>query len=203
MPNSWDASPSINSARVGVGYELGSGSSIYARYRRGNGHYTDPTAGASTGDFRENESELAVHWPVSGKTTVDASIGHLQRRHDNGSQRDFSGAVGNAAVFWDVTGKTRVIAGVSRDLSATGLATGGHVQSTRFYIGPVWKATAQIAVNARYDRVSRDWNGRAGRFAGRRPQRSGADAVRWASTGSRAGGSPFRRMSAESGRRRA
>ena len=157
VANSWDGSPSIDSARVGVGYELGSGSSIYVRYRHGNGHYTDPTAGATAGDFHENQSELAVHWPATGKTTVDASIGHLQRRHDNGSQRDFSGAVGNAAVSWDVTGKTRVVAGVSRDLSATGLATGGHVESTRYYIGPVWKATAKIAVNARYDRVARDW----------------------------------------------
>ncbi|HWI82319.1 outer membrane beta-barrel protein [Ramlibacter sp.] len=156
-PATWDASPSVTSARVGVGYELGSGTSLWGRYRRGDGSYGDPTPGASTGDFKENEADLLLKWPVSGKTSVEARLGHLERNHDTNTRRDFSGMVGSAGVSWDVTGKTRVIAGVSRDLSATGLATGGHVQSNRFYVGPVWKATSLIAVNARYDRVSRDW----------------------------------------------
>ncbi len=156
-PNSWDASPSVTSGRVGVGYELASGSSLYARYRRGDGHYTDSTPGASAGDFKENEADLVVKWPVSAKTNVEARIGRLERNHDTNRQRDFSGAVGGASVAWDITGKTRLIAGYHRDLTATGLATGGHVVGDRFYIGPVWKATSQIAVTARYDRVNRDW----------------------------------------------
>ena len=156
-PNSWDASPSITSGRVGVGYEFASGSSLYARYRRGDGKYNDPSPGASTGSFRENESDLQLKLPLTAKTSVEARLGHLSRKHDVGPQRDFSGVVGSAAASWDVTGKTRLIAGYTRDLSASGLATGGTVRSDRFYIGPVWKATAQIAVNLRYGRVARDW----------------------------------------------
>lgn len=158
VPNSWDASPTINSGRLGVGYELASGSSVWLRYRHGTGHYTDPTPGASTGDFKENETDVVVKWPVTGKTAVEASLGHLQRKHDTNSQRDFSGTIGAAAVTWDVTGKTRIIGGVNRSLSVSGLAAGGEVRSDRFYIGPVWKATAQIAVNARYDHVKRTWD---------------------------------------------
>lgn len=157
QPNTWDSSPSVRSARAGVGYELRSGTSLWARLRRGDGEYKDPTPGAASGDFRENEAEVLAKWPVTGKTYVEARLGHLERNHSSAPQRDFSGMVGNASVNWDITGKTRLAAGVSRDLSATGLGTGGHVQHDRFYIGPVWKATAQIAVNARYDRVSRDW----------------------------------------------
>lgn len=157
VPNSWDASPTINSGRLGVGYELASGSSIWLRYRHGTGHYTDPTPGASTGDFKEDETDVVVKWPVSGKTAVEAELGHLQRKHDAGTARDFSGMIGSAAVTWDITGKTRLIGGVNRTLTVSGLAAGGNVQSDRFYIGPIWKATAQIAVNARYDRITRDW----------------------------------------------
>ena len=157
QPATWDASPEVSSARVGAGYELGSGTSVYARYRRGDGEYTDPTPGASRGDFKEDEFDVVLKWPVTGKTALEARLAHLDRSHDTGTQRDFSGLVGSAAVSWDVTGKTRVLAGVSRDLTATGLATGGHVQSNRFFIGPVWKATSLIAVNARYDHISRDW----------------------------------------------
>jgi exopolysaccharide biosynthesis operon protein EpsL len=157
VPNSWDASPTITSGRVGVGYELASGTSAWLRYRHGTGHYTDPTAGASTGDFKENETDVVVKWPVTGKTSLEAQVGHLQRKHDTNQFRDFSGTVAAAAVTWDVTGKTRIVGGVNRTLGVSGLATGGNVRSDRFYIGPVWKATAQIAVNARYDHVKRNW----------------------------------------------
>jgi exopolysaccharide biosynthesis operon protein EpsL len=158
VPNSWDASPTVTSGRVGVGYELASGTSAWLRYRHGTGHYGDPTPGASTGDFKEDETDVVVKWPVTGKTAVEAELGHLQRKHDTNSFRDFSGMVGSAAVTWDVTGKTRIVGGVNRTLGVSGLAIGGNVRSDRFYIGPVWKATAQIAVNARYDRVKRTWD---------------------------------------------
>jgi len=158
-PNTWDASPSISSGRVGVGYELASGSSLWLRYRHGTGHYGDPTPGASTGDFKENETDDVLKWPVSGKTAVEAELGHLQRKHDTNTVRDFSGMVGNASVSWDITGKTRLVGGVNRALTVSGLALGGHVRSDRFYVGPVWRATAQIAVNARYDHVKRSWEG--------------------------------------------
>lgn len=154
---SYDASPSVDSARVGIGYELPSGTSVFARYRRGDGEYTDPTPGAATGDFRENEAEVLVKWPVTGKTHLEGRLAHLERNHSFGTQRDFSGMVGSASINWEITGKTRLGAGYHRDLSASGLATGGHVESNRVYIGPTWRATSQITVNARYDRVSRDW----------------------------------------------
>lgn len=157
QPGTWDANPEVNSARVGVGYEWASGSSVYGRYRHGEGKYSDPRPGTQQGDFTEHETDVVLKWPVTGKTSVDARLGHLDRKHDTGSQRDFSGMVGSAVVVWDVTGKTRVVAGVGRDLSATGLANGGHVSSDRFFVGPIWKPTALIAVNARYEQVSRDW----------------------------------------------
>jgi hypothetical protein len=58
---------------------------------------------------------------------------------------------------WDVTGKTRVTGGWQHDVSATGLATGGHVDSDRFYISPVWHATAKTSFNLRYDYTRREW----------------------------------------------
>jgi exopolysaccharide biosynthesis operon protein EpsL len=156
-PNTFDASPTVRSAHVGVGYELGSGTSLTARVRRGNGHYTDPSVGAATGDFHENEADLLLKWPVTGKTYVEARLGHLDRTHDNVPQRDFSGFIGDATVNWEITGKTRLLASVARDLSATGLSVGGHVVSNRAWVQPVWKPTAHTAVNLRYEHISRNW----------------------------------------------
>lgn len=156
-PNSYDASPVVRSAYVGAGYELASGTSITARFRHGNGEYTDSTAGAATGDFHENEADVLLKWPVTAKTSVEARLGHLDRTHPTAPQRDFSGLVGSATVNWEITGKTRLLAQVAHDLSATGLATGGHVESNRFWVQPVWKPTVHTAVNLRYEYIRRTW----------------------------------------------
>jgi exopolysaccharide biosynthesis operon protein EpsL len=156
VPVSWDASPTIRSARVGAGYEWASGSSLFARLRRGDGEYKallTPTGA----DFRENEADLALKWILTGKTSLDAQLGHLQRTHSGDPARDFSGPVGTATVNWNATGKTTVQAGVARYLGSSGLATGGHVVTDRFFAGPVWKATAHTSVNARYERLARHW----------------------------------------------
>jgi exopolysaccharide biosynthesis operon protein EpsL len=155
-PNTWDASPTVRSVYAGAGYELGSGASITARFRRGDGEYTDPSA-AGSGDFRENEADVLVKWPLTAKTSIEAALGHLDRSHSGTPQRDFSGLVGRATLNWEVTGKTRVMAGLAHDLTSTGQATGGRVEHNRVWIGPTWKPTAHTAVNLRYDHVTRSW----------------------------------------------
>jgi exopolysaccharide biosynthesis operon protein EpsL len=157
VPISWDASPTVHSAVVGGGYEFASGSSLFARFRRGDGKYTAPASPASPTDFRENEAEVLLKWPLSGKTSLEATLGHLQRTHPNAPASDFSGPFGSATVRWEATGKTSVVAGAMRYLTSSGLDDGGHIESNRFFIGPVWKATARTSVNLRYDRIARDW----------------------------------------------
>ncbi|MDB5946916.1 MAG: hypothetical protein JWQ33_1942, partial [Ramlibacter sp.] len=104
----WDASPSIRSARIGAAYEFASGTEITARVRRGNGQYRDLAAslGGSV-DFRENETDVAVKWPITAKTAVDARLAYLQRSHSVNSSLDFSGPVGDATVTYDATANTR------------------------------------------------------------------------------------------------
>ncbi|MDB5874132.1 MAG: hypothetical protein JWQ07_3574 [Ramlibacter sp.] len=156
-PRSWDASPVVRSARVGVGYETPKGSLLTLKYRRGDGEYTDTTPGAATGGFKEKETELALKWPVTIKTAIDARIAHVSREHSVAPQLDFSGMVGGANINWEISAKTRLIAGYMHDLIASGLVTGGHVETDRVYITPVWQVLPHIALNARYDRSERRW----------------------------------------------
>lgn len=153
----YDSSPSVTSGRVGVGYELGSGSKLFAHYRAGDGNYNDPTPGSAQGDFREHESDVELTWPITAKTAFNGRIGYINRDNDTAKEHDFSGTVGNAAVTWEITGKTRLVGGYARDLSAAGFGSGGYVASDRFYLAPIWKATAQVAVNLRYEDVRREW----------------------------------------------
>jgi exopolysaccharide biosynthesis operon protein EpsL len=159
-PFSWDGLPDIVYWQAGVGYQAPSGSSLALRYKHGDGEYHDATFasfGALNSDFKDSEVELSGRWSYSGKTTVDGRISHVKREHDAAPQLDFSGIRGALNVNWDVTGKTRLQAGWLRDVSATGLVTGGHVDSDRFFIAPVWHATAKTSVSLRYDYTRREW----------------------------------------------
>lgn len=152
---SWDGSPSVNSARVGVAYEPASGSSIALRHRAGDGSYRDT---AAAGDFKERETDAVLRWAATAKTTVDARIGHLQREHGGGAgARDFSGMVGGINANWGITAKTSLAAGWQRDLGAYLAGTGGYLRSDRIFLGPVWRATELTAVSLRYTHDRRTW----------------------------------------------
>lgn len=156
-PRSWDASPRISSAHVGVGWETPKGTLLTLKARRGDGEYTDGSVGAASGDFRDNEVELALKWPLTVKTNIEARLAHLKREHDTAPQLDFSGMVGGASINWEVTGRTRLIAGYAHDLVAVGLITGGHVEADRLYLTPSYQLSPQVTINARYDRAERRW----------------------------------------------
>lgn len=152
--NSFGGNPSVRSVTGGASYEYPSGTTFTARLRRGEGEYNDI---AVPDTFNDNELALLVRWPVTPKTTVDGRIAYLRRTHDTAPARDFDGAIGSATVRYDLTAKTRVVAGLTRDLIGYEQNTGGHVESTRIFVAPVWKPTTQTAVNLRYDREVRNW----------------------------------------------
>ncbi|CAA9426511.1 MAG: hypothetical protein AVDCRST_MAG51-2365 [uncultured Ramlibacter sp.] len=165
-PNSWDGNLNMTSVRVGGAWEFASGSSITARYRRGEGDYDNSPV---TSDFKDNEIEGLVRWVFSPKTTIDARLAHLEREHDGAPARDFDGLVGSLSATWDATAKTRVIVGYARDLGSYLFGASGHQSSDRWYITPVWRVTEATSVNLRYEHETRNWEDVTGSIdAGRR-----------------------------------
>lgn len=160
-PRSFDASYSVRNASAGAAYEFSSGRSLTARFRRGQGEYTDASGALPGADFRENEAELLVKWPLTAKTSVDARAAYLERNHSNAPERDFSGPVGNASVTWDATEKIRLVAGVVRDLGSYQAAGSSYVQRSRIFVAPVYKPTVNTALNLRYERDLQSWRGAA------------------------------------------
>jgi exopolysaccharide biosynthesis operon protein EpsL len=171
---SYDASPKVVSANVGVGYEFPTGSSITARVYRGEGEYKN----FSQSDFDDTLLDVAVRWQFTPRTALDGRIGYLRREHDRSPVRDFSGVVGDATFAWDITPKTRLLAGASRDLTSYYQETGGFVETNRVYLAPVWKPTAQTALSWRVQHERRNYRDIAtGLDQGRR------DVVNWAQVG--------------------
>ena len=161
-PRSADASNSVRSSRVGARYEAASGRSITGRLRYGKGEYTNGTNTVTGANFEENEAELLTQWPLTPRTAVSARVAYIERNHPDAPVRNFDGPIGNAAVSWDATAKIRLVAGVARDLGsyqAEGANGSAYVQITRVFIAPVYKPTANTALNLRYERDMRTWRG--------------------------------------------
>ena len=171
-----DFSQQIESAEGGIRYVLPSGSSLAYKFRGGVGKFLsrpvpDSTSLYDTG-FTEMEHEAHLIWPVSGKTSIDARAGHLQRKHDHFSQRDFSGLVGNFNLNYAMTGKTRFTASWARTLGnfqtaadSSGLNpifqeyASSYMKTDRFSIGPVWQIDDKLALRMRYDYSMMDFLG--------------------------------------------
>jgi exopolysaccharide biosynthesis operon protein EpsL len=171
-----DFSQQVESAEGGIRYILPSGSSLTYKFRGGVGKFLsrpepDPGTLFDTG-FTEKEHEAHLIWPVSGKTSIDARAGHLQRNYDNYSQRDFSGFVGNFNLNYAMTGKTRLTASWARTLSNFITAAdnsslnstfqqfaSSYMKTDRFSLGPTWQIDDKVALRMRYDYSMMDFLG--------------------------------------------
>jgi exopolysaccharide biosynthesis operon protein EpsL len=185
-----DFSSQIQSAEGGIRFMLPSGSSLTYKFRRGAGTFVsrpEPIESSryDTG-FTETENDIRLNWPVSGKTSIDARAGHLQRKHDNYSERDFSGFVGNFNLNYAMTGKTRLTASWARTLNnyqtgadSSGLNTtffqdfaSSYMAIDRFSLGPTWQIDDKIALRMRYDYSMMDFLGGVTTIATSLDQRS-------------------------------
>lgn len=158
----------------GIRYALPSGSTLTFRVRSGDGDFfkraaPDPVNLFDT-RFNEMEYGLQLVWPVTIKTSINARVAHLDRKHEHFSQRDFSGFIGNIDFNWDVTSKTRLTAGWAREL--TNFQTAANFQlnqfqtfsssfaaTNRFFLTPSWQISAKTALRLRYDYMTRDFRG--------------------------------------------
>jgi exopolysaccharide biosynthesis operon protein EpsL len=166
----------VASVEGGVRYAFPSGSSLTYKVRAGDGDFFKreqplPQQLFDT-HFTEMEHELRLIWPVTGKTSIDARVGHLARHHAHFPQRDFDGFVGNFNLNWAVTGQTRITAGWTRDLFNFQLAPGqfqnspffdqfsaSYGSANRVFFAPVWQITEKVALRLRYDYSLRDYLG--------------------------------------------
>jgi exopolysaccharide biosynthesis operon protein EpsL len=155
------------SGEVGVKYVTSAKNSIALVNRKVNGDYNrteDPAALQDSG-FTQNETEVRVVWNPTVKTNVTARVAHLDREHDNFSERNYSGYVGSADLKWGVTDKVDFLINVRRDLnsyqesrSLTESYSNNYV-SDSFTLNPVWNMTEKTSLGYRYTRQRRDFEG--------------------------------------------
>jgi len=151
-----------------VGVELGSKYvsraenwiSLVQRESKGKyqGRELDPIAQLDKG-FDQNEIEAQLYWKLTGKSTVEAKLGHLDRTHDNFRQRDYDGLVGKLSYIWEPTGKLKINTSLGRNLFSFQEASNSYYVADIFSVGPVWNVTAKSKLSLRYDLSQREYKG--------------------------------------------
>ena len=153
----------LRGAEGGLRYVFPSGNSLAYRYKGGKGDYPDrPVSTLFANNFKDREHEFRLGWITTGKTTVNARLSQLNRKHDGLSTRDFSGVTGQIDAVYSITGKTSIAAGLISELGSYQTATDSYYQGNRLFISPTWKPTEKTAVRLRYDHGVRNFKGSPG-----------------------------------------
>jgi len=146
----------------GIKYVAPSDSWISLVQRQTQGEYRgrelDAVAQLDTG-FEESETDVALNWKLTGKSTIDGRLGYVDRSHDHFSQRDYNGMVGKFEYQWAATGKLQLNASLARSLYSFQEATNSYYVADTLSIGPIWKITAKSTLRAHYDYSERDYRG--------------------------------------------
>ena len=153
----------VKRAEIGVRHTFASGSTMSFITRAGKGDYLnrpEPNPFSILDNrFNDTENEVRLAWPLTGKTSLDARLAHLERHHTHYSERDFSGITGNLNLNWNITAKTSLAASVARELSAYQTLDSNYTQTDRISLMPYWQIGAKTALRAKYDYARRDYQG--------------------------------------------
>lgn len=154
-----EANSTINGAELGARYVFRSNNSLSYRFKNGDGKYRGQADATLPRDFTDVEHEFRFEWAPTGRSTIQARLGQLDREHKGSPDRDFSGWTGRVNANWVLTGKTQVDAGFIRDLSSYQTDRTNYYEGERLYISPVWKPTEKTALRLRLEQGTRDYKG--------------------------------------------
>lgn len=156
--------PDFRSVRkeLGIRYVARSGSSVTATGRSTDGEYLhsvfDP-ANSGIDGFREDEIEFGANWLSSGNSTVSGRLAWVKRRHDNFSQRDFSGLAGDLGYVWTPAGKLSFAFSAGQNIRPFQDLFSNYVVERALSFTPTWRIGERTAVRMRLEQVQSDFRG--------------------------------------------
>ncbi len=152
---------------LSITYRTPSQNSFGAEVRRNEGEYPNrvPSGlGAFDTGFTEHEVNALLAWRLSGVLRLDGAVGWTERKHENLSERDFSGLTGKLTATWEPTGKLRVKIVGDRDIRNLEDVVSNYVLSNSLTVSPVWAITSKIALQGDLIYETRDYRGDPGIF---------------------------------------
>jgi exopolysaccharide biosynthesis operon protein EpsL len=151
-----------SSANTGVRYVAESGSTLALVARQARGEYQSRVlnipAALDTG-YGQKDLELSMAWRITGKSTINGRLTHLERKHNNLAQRDYKGNAGQIDYLWLPTGKLQIGLAAARSLSSFQTTASSYYVNDSLTLTPVWRIDSQISLRGRFERSQRDYQG--------------------------------------------
>lgn len=153
---------------AGVSYVNAAGNSLTLVGRRGHGEYPGQTLNnvyLLDTAFDQSEREARLHWQLTGKSTVNTRVTHIDRRQTNFAQRNFRENTGQFDYIWQPTGKLQLTASASRNAGAYIDWTLGAPLSSSYYVdrgvslAPAYQLSAKTAIKMGLQHTHRDYKG--------------------------------------------
>ena len=171
-------SDNSTTARAGNDYDQ-TGTEIGIRYlpRSGNWiglalrHAETVYPSARFNDIAKNDLQVQARWAISGHSRLDLHAGYTDLRHDQFSQRDFSGPTGRLDYDWTVNGKSTVSVVARRELSGYETSVSSFVDTRAIAIAPTWNPTAKTSLRLRYEQQWKRYRGDAAVIVAGAPER--------------------------------
>jgi len=152
-----------DSTTLGVYYLGPSLERIGIEYRVADGRFPERTL-TPTLDvaYQERNLDLVAQWVASGKSRLNARIGHMQRQNPHIAGRDFSGLEWRFDGVWSMTGKSLLGGSLYREVRNVELATANHAIMDGGSLNITWQALPKTRLqagigyeNIDYDTLSR------------------------------------------------
>lgn len=121
--------------------------------------------------YRQYDLQGTVDWRYSGETRLSGAVGWTNRRHEELSQRDFTGLTGRLTLNYAFSGKTSMNAAVFREVGALPDVTTNYILTQGFSIGPNYAVSGKLNVGASYNYNQRKFLGDPGFIVTGAPKR--------------------------------
>ena len=156
-----------NSASVGLQFDTDSDNEFALSYRTTRAGFDQ--VGSLDGqafdrDFDEHSASFRVHYVSNEKTTIDGSVGYLEREYANAAlagdpRGSFSGGVWDAALQWEPSIKVRVELGGWRKLRAYLDAESDYFVANGASAEMSWRPTDRFAAALEAEYETQDYLG--------------------------------------------
>jgi len=157
-----EADYNARSVDLGLRYAAGSGSALSYTLRNNSGTYLNrvlPSPGLYDDGYQQIDSELRLHWVLSGKSNADLYTSQISRSHPNYAQRDYSGRNAGLNFNWYFSGKSALAASWAHELASYQTNTSSYSQTDRVTLAQLWQISPKALVRARYEAAQSDYLG--------------------------------------------
>lgn len=153
---------SARTAELGLRFSASSGSSVNYTLRNTSGSYLErvlPSASLLDDGFQQTDSEIKLHWVISGKSTTDLYANQIARTHPHYPQRDYGGRSAGINFNWSISGNSALAASWSREFSSYQTNYASYTQTDRASVAQIWQLGPKTLVRARYEVAQIDFLG--------------------------------------------